>query len=115
MQQTPRERNGKIFIREELLISIVQGIIIAAGALIFVLLFYEQQCQPGTKMIVFTTLILSNIFLTFTNRSSTKTIYNKSRYIFIPALVIVIIPAFFLATLHFVSFVRNLIQLAIIT
>jgi len=116
MQQTPRERNGGIFTREELLISVVQGIVIAAGAMIL----YYHSMNSGTSLeqtrtIVFTTLILSNVFLTFTNRSFTKTIYYTSRYKNNLAPAILIISTFFLAAMHFIPVVRNLFQLTNIT
>ena len=116
MQQTPRERNAGIFTREELLISIVQGIIIAVGAMILYYYFMNSDASlEQTRTIVFTTLILSNVFLTFANRSFTKTIYYTSRYKNNLAPVILIISVFFLAALHFIPFVRNLFQLTNIT
>ena len=116
MQQTPRERNTGIFTREELLISIVQGIIIAAGAMILYYYFMNNGASlEQTRTIVFTTLILSNIFLTFTTRSFTKTIYYTLRYKNNLAPVIIIISVFFLAAIYFIPFVNNLFQLATIT
>ncbi len=116
MQQTPRERNGGLFTRNELLISIMQGIIIAAGAIILYYYFMNSSASlQQTRTIVFTTLILSNIFLTFANRSFTKTIYYTSRYKNSLAPIILIISVFFLAALLFVPFVRNLFQLTNIT
>lgn len=116
MQQTPRERNVRLFSREELLISVVQGIIIAAGAMILYHYFMTSGASlEQTRTIVFTTLILSNVFLTFANRSFTKTIFYTSRYKNSLAPVILIISAFFLAALHFIPFVRNLFQLTTIT
>ena len=116
MLQAPRERNGGIFTRGETLISVVQGIIIAAGAMILYYYFMKSGASlEETRTIVFTTLILSNVFLTFANRSFTKTIYYTSRYKNSLAPVILIISAFFLVSLHFIPFVRNLFQLATIT
>ena len=65
-----------------------------------------------TRTLVFTTLILSNVFLTFANRSFTKTIYYTSRYKNSLALFIIIISALFLAALLWMPPVRNLFQLA---
>ena len=116
MLQAPRERNGGIFTRGATLISVVQGIIIAAGAMILYYYFMKSGASlEETRTIVFTTLILSNVFLTFANRSFTKTIYYTSRYKNSLAPVILIISAFFLVSLHFIPFVRNLFHLATIT
>ena len=116
MQQRPRERNSGLFSGEELLISVVQGCIIAAGAMFLYYYFMRNGASlPQTRNIVFTTLILSNVFLTFANRSFTKTIYYTSRYKNNLAPVILIISALFLVSIYFVPFVRNLFQLAVIT
>ncbi|WP_026898798.1 cation-translocating P-type ATPase [Daejeonella oryzae] len=116
MQQGPRERKGSLFTRNELLVSIIQGLMIAAGALI--LYFYYMSNGSSleqTRTIVFTMLILSNIFLTFANRSFTKTLYYTVRYKNNLAPYILIISAFFLICLHFVPYVRNVFQLSSIT
>ncbi len=116
MQQTPRERSSGLFTKEELLISIVQGIIIATGVLILYYYFMNSGTSiQQTRTIVFTTLILSNVFLTFANRSFTKTVYYTSRYKNNLAPVILIISAVFLSALHFIPAIRNLFQLATIT
>jgi P-type Ca2+ transporter type 2C len=113
MLQTPRQRNAGLFTREELLISVVQGIIIAAGAMILYYYFMEKGTDiKQTRSIVFTTLILSNVFLTFANRSFTKTIFYTIRYKNNLAPLIIIVSACFLAAMHFIPGVRSLFQLA---
>jgi P-type Ca2+ transporter type 2C len=113
MQQTPRQRNISLFTREELLISVVQGIIIAAGAMFLYYYFMNSGTSvQQTRNIVFTTLILSNIFLTFANRSFTKTFFYTIRYKNSLAPLIIIISACFLAAMHFIPGVRGLFQLA---
>lgn len=115
MQQTPRERNSGLFTREELLISVVQGIIIAlAGLILYYYFMNHGSSLEQTRTIVFTTLILSNVFLTFANRSFTKTIFYTSRFKNRLVPVILIISAFFLAALHWIPAIRNLFQLAAI-
>lgn len=116
MQQHPRERKSGLFTREEFLISITQGVIIAAGSMILYYYFMNTGASlEQTRAIVFTSLILSNTFLTFTNRSFTQTIYYTSRHKNKLAIFILIIPAGFLAMLHFVPAIRNLFQLGPIT
>jgi P-type Ca2+ transporter type 2C len=116
MMQKPRKRNTGLFSREELLISAVQGIVIAAGAMI---LYHHFMLTGATleeiRTIVFTTVIVSNIFLTFAGRSFTKTIRYTIRYKNNLAPIIVLISIFFLAALHFIPAVRNLFQLAVVT
>ncbi len=116
MQQKPRQRNGGLFTKDELLISVVQGIVIA-GAVLFLYYYFMQNNYSiaQTRTVVFTTLILSNVFLTFANRSFLKSIYYTSRYKNSLAPVIILVSAIFLAVLNFVSPVRNLFQLAVIS
>ena len=57
MQLSPRERNGGLFSREELFISVVQGIIIAAGCLGLYFYFMNSGASlEQVRTIVFTTL-----------------------------------------------------------
>ncbi|HRH58995.1 MAG TPA: cation-translocating P-type ATPase C-terminal domain-containing protein, partial [Chitinophagaceae bacterium] len=114
--QKPRDRNVSLFTQKELLISFLQGAVIAAGALALYYYFMHSGASlEQTRTIVFTTLILSNVFLTFANRSFSATIYYTSRYKNNLASAILILSIVFLLSLHLVPFVRNLFQLGIIT
>lgn len=116
MNQPPRNRKSGIFTRKELFISILQGVVIAAG--ILSLYYYFMNNGAGTELtrtMVFTTLILSNVFLTFVNRSFTRTIIHTSRYRNNLVPVLLIISILFLATLLLVPPVRSLFLLTSIT
>ena len=116
MQQSPRKTNSGIFTGNELFISITQGIVIAAGALSLYYYYMNNGASlEQTRAIVFTTLILSNVFLTFANRSFMKTIYYTIRYKNKLAPIVLIVSAIFLAAMHFIPSVRNLFQLEAIT
>lgn len=116
MQQQPRKTEEKLFTIQELFISILQGIVIASGILVLYYYFMNKGTTlEQTRSIVFTTLILSNILLTFVNRSFIRTIYYTSRYKNNLALPILIISFFFLAVLHFSPFIRKIFQLEIIS
>jgi Ca2+-transporting ATPase len=116
MKKTPRERNIGLFTGEELLISVIQGIIIAVVCLILYYYFMNHGASlEQTRTIVFTTLIASNVFLTFADRSFTKTIYYTIRFKNNLAPFILTISAIFLAVLHGVPAIRNLFQLTSIT
>lgn len=115
-QQRPRERSKPLFSRNELLVTITQGIVIAAGALI--LYYYFMSSGAGleyTRTIVFTHLITSNVFLTFACRSFSKTIYYTSRYRNNLTAVILVLSVSFLAALHFIPFIQKLFGLVAIT
>lgn len=115
MQQRPRQRSKTLFSRNELLVTITQGIVIALAAL--VLYYYFMHSGAGleyTRTIVFTQLIASNVFLTFANRSFSKTIYHTSRYSNNLAAVVLLLSVLFLAALHFIPFVQSLFGLVAI-
>jgi len=112
----PRKRSISLFEQDELLISIVQGLIITIG----VLWLYHFSMTNGasfshTRTLVFTTLIISNIFLTFTNRSFTqnftKTIHYKNRL----APWVLLISVVFLTAIHFVPAIQSIFGLVHIT
>ncbi len=111
----PRKKSG-LFTTKELLISIMQGVVITAGVLILYYFFMNNgHTIEEVRTIVFTTLILSNVFLTFADRSFTKTIYYTIRYKNNLALAIIIVSIIFLLSLLFVPVIRHLFQLTSIT
>lgn len=113
MLSRPRSRTTGLFTVDELLIGVVQGLVITTGVLILYYVFMNNKHSiEETRTIVFTTLILSNIILTFASRSFTKTMYYTSRYKNNLVPVILIASSVFLALLHFVPSIRNLFQLA---
>jgi P-type Ca2+ transporter type 2C len=116
LTKPPRQRTHNMFLGDELLISIVQGIIITSGMLILYYFFMHYNFSiEYTRTVVFTTLILSNIFLTFVNRSFEETFTKTIRYKNSLAPFILIISAIFLFLLHFVNPVHQLFQLTSIT
>lgn len=113
MQQGPRKIDTGLFTKKELFTSVIQGLVIALG----VLSLYYYTMARGleieiTRTIVFTTLIISNIFLTFTGRSSTQSIYYTWRYKNSLVPIVLLTSILFLFVLHNVSLVRNLFYMA---
>jgi P-type Ca2+ transporter type 2C len=116
MQLPPRKRNIGIFTFNELLISIVQGLAITGGILLLYYVYMNSNHSlEETRTIVFTTLVLSNVFLTFTNRSFTqnftKTIYYKNNLL----LPVFIVSILFLCIIHFIPAVRTIFSLTTIS
>ncbi|WP_432714308.1 cation-translocating P-type ATPase, partial [Pedobacter sp.] len=69
MLQKPRPFSSTFFHRKELSTSIIQGIVITAGALItYQYAVYLDVGEKTTRTMVFTVLIVANIFLTLINR-----------------------------------------------
>lgn len=81
MVRQPRPLNATFFSWNELLISIVQGLMITAGTLIT----YQFAVKTGlkedtTRAMVFSTLIFANVFLTLVNRSFYFSIFTTLKY-----------------------------------
>lgn len=109
----PRKRGLSFFQQDELLISIVQGLIITVGVLwYYYFSMYLGDTISETRTIVFTTLIVCNIFLTFANRSFTENIFKTIQYKNNLALWIVLVSVSFLLAIHLMPSVRSLFGLA---
>ena len=115
LYQPPRERTAGLFKRAELLVSCLQGGIIAATLL---LLYYQYMKQgfslPYVRTLVFVTLIISNILLTFVTRSFTETVFKTIWYKNSLALPVVVLSVCFLAVILWVPFARNLFGLSML-
>jgi Ca2+-transporting ATPase len=112
MERPPRTRSGGIFTRKELSVSLLQGLIIAAGIL-GLYSWFMQHAYPleYVRTIVFSTLIFANVFLTFTNRSFEENLLQTLRYTNYLAWYIVAVSALFLGSLVFVPGLRELFGL----
>ena len=70
MQQPPRRITTTFFSEKELWISILQGAVIAAGTLASYQMALHSGCsEDQIRTLVFTSLVVANIFLTLVNRS----------------------------------------------
>ncbi|MEZ4962311.1 MAG: cation-translocating P-type ATPase [Saprospiraceae bacterium] len=79
--EKPRKLTTRFFSFNELVVSILQGLVITAG----VLFLYKTAMDAGyekplVRNIVFTTIIWSNIFLTLVNRSFYYSIFKTLAY-----------------------------------
>jgi Ca2+-transporting ATPase len=112
----PRSRSRGLFTGEEFLVGIVLGLTITAGVLILYYAFMTAHYSiEETRMVVFSALILANVFLTFTSRSLTQSIYYTIRYKNALAPLAVILPAIFLLFLQFVRPVSHLFKVTPLT
>jgi len=81
MQKPPREIKDTFLRWKELSISIIQGLIITLGCLFI----YQYSVQNNfgealTRTMVFSTLIIANIFLTLVNRSFYFSVWSTFKY-----------------------------------
>ncbi len=80
MTQKPRPMSETFLTMRELIISIIQGLVITAGVLfIYQLTYRNGGDEDMTRSMVFTTLILANILLSFANRSFYYTMFESFR------------------------------------
>ncbi len=100
LTQKPRKLINTFFTWNELSISVIQGIVITVGLMI--ILFYSIKSmmdENSARTMVFTTLVLSNVLLTLTGRSRTKsivsTIRNKNNLM--PAVILLTLAMLFLS------------------
>lgn len=116
MREKPRDRYKGLFTREELLVSLVQGGVISFGVLYLYYYFMNEGASvETTRTIVFTTLIISNVFLTFVNRSFTHTLYRTLRYKNNLVPFVLLISAAFLLALQYIPGIRGLFLLVPLT
>ncbi len=81
MKQKPRKMTESLFTWKELSASVIQGLTIAAVLLgFFYYLMSQDNSETYTRTMVFTALVLSNVMLTLTGRSTTKTVFTTIRY-----------------------------------
>lgn len=81
MSKPPRKMNTDFFSFKELFISIIQGLIITIACLGLGYFFMAEGGELSlVRTIIFTTLILSNVFLTLVNRSFFYSVFKTIRY-----------------------------------
>ncbi|UUC45106.1 cation-translocating P-type ATPase [Flavobacterium cerinum] len=81
MNEKPRPFSNTFFNWKELTTSIIQGLAITAGTLgIYQYAVYHDYNENTTRTLVFTTLIIANIFLTLVNRSFYYSVIKTLRY-----------------------------------
>jgi len=81
MLQSPRPFSHTFFSARELITSILQGLVITAGALfVYQHAVHSAYNEPTTRAMVFTALIAANITLTIVNRSFYYSVFTTMRY-----------------------------------
>ena len=109
MSRPPRKRDVGLFEQNELLISLVQGFLITAGTLSLYYFFMNEGHElEEVRTVVFTTLIISNILLTFVNRSFTENIFTTIRYKNSLAAWVLTTSLLFISGIHLIAPVRNI-------
>jgi Ca2+-transporting ATPase len=112
MLRPPRKHESTFLSGRQLAISIVQGLLIAAGCL--GLGYYytlQQQDETTVRTIIFITLLFSNIFLTLSNRSFYYSVFVTMRYKNNLVLFTTSLSLLFIAAFLYEPHVKHLFQL----
>lgn len=115
MGPAERRQERGLFGTDELLLTITQGIVITAGVLWIYHGYMQQHTLELTRTAVFITLIISNIMLTFVNRSFTVNIVKTIRYRNNLALPVFLVSLLFLAIIQLAPAVRNIFGLVLLS
>ncbi len=112
MKRPPKKHGSNFLSFHQLLVSIIQGIVIATGCLLLGYYFLQQGMEhAGVRSIIFITLLFCNIFLTLVNRSFYFSIFETIRYKNYLVPLIISITLLLMLALLYAPFARNLFQL----
>ena len=113
MMRPPRKMGATFLSFNQLLVSIIQGLVITAGCLALGFYYLQQGADDkNVRAIIFISLLFCNIFLTLINRSFRYTIFKTMRYKNNLVPLIVTITLIFIAGLLYIPFLQQLFQLA---
>ena len=110
--EKPRKMTSRLFSINELAISIIQGLVITLG----VLFLYKLTMDAGydeaiVRTMAFSTILLSNIFLTLVNRSFYYSVFRTLTYPNKLVPIIILISLAVLAAALFVPIVQDFFEL----
>ena len=81
MQHPPRAAKAALFGRRNLVVSILQGLsVLAVVLVVFAVPYYGGRGEQEARTLTFTTLVIANLALIFTNRSWGRTILGSLRF-----------------------------------
>jgi Ca2+-transporting ATPase len=112
MQQLPKERRLGIFRSDELLICIIQGLMISGGVLGLYYYFMKQGIPlEQVRGIVFNSLVISNILLTFVDRSFSQTLAKTIKYKNSYVKIILIVSVIFIVSLNTIPMLQQIFKI----
>jgi len=81
MQHPPRAAKAALFGRRNFVVSILQGLsVLAVVLVVFAVPYYGGRGEQEARTLTFTTLVIANLALIFTNRSWGRTILGSLRF-----------------------------------
>ncbi len=113
MLQPPRPLSDTFLSLKELSISIIQGFIITCGTLMaYQYALHQGYDEPLTRTMVFTTLVIANVFLTLVNRSFRESLLTSFKYKNNLLLGIILLTVLMLFALIYIPLFANFFQLS---
>jgi Ca2+-transporting ATPase len=80
MQRPPRDPKQPLFDRRNILLSLLQGVgALAAVAVVYVIALKRGHGELDARALAFTTLVVANLGLIWTNRSQSRTVFETLR------------------------------------
>lgn len=111
MDRPPRNPQKPLFNRRTLLLSLLQGMgVLAVVLMVFATALFRGQGELHARALTFTTLIVANLALIWTNRSWTRTILQMVRSPNKAVWWVTAGAAIFLALALLIPFLRNLFR-----
>ena len=111
MKRPPRSPSARLFDRRTIVGGFLQGLMLLAVAIgAFVTALYRGQGELDARAISFTTLVLGNIALIWTNRSRTRTVFELLRSPNVALWAVTIAALVLLSLVLYVPWPRNLFQ-----
>ena len=112
MLQKPRPITETFLTWRELIVSIIQGLVIAAAVLfVYQMTYLHGGNEEMTRTMVFTTLIFANILLSFANRSFYYSMFESFRNKNILLVIITSLTLFILGVILYVAPVSNFFKM----
>ena len=111
MNRPPRKLTATFLSFKQLLISIVQGLFIAAGCLISGYVVMQHYDEATMRTVIFITLLFSNVFLTLVNRSFYYSVFTMLTYKNNLIWIIIGLTLLLIATVLYVPYAREIFYL----
>lgn len=112
MLRPPRKLSATFLSFNQLTLSIVQGLVISLFCLSTGYIFMENGASENTtRTVIFIGLLFSNFFLTLSNRSFNYSVFKTLAYKNILVPIMILITLFFIFTILYIPFARNLFNL----
>jgi Ca2+-transporting ATPase len=115
MKRPPRNSKEPLFNKRTLMVSMFQGFsVLAILLIVYCITIYRGQGESDARALTFTTLVIANLGLIFTNRSWSRTILGTLRSKNNALWIVVVGALVFLGLVLFIPFLRGLFKFSVL-